>query len=205
MLDTAFGLEVKFTPNHVLGRTLFDAAHPEAGAPAKATDVPAAYDPTKMLCTVAARLDARLRVVVEIDRDGALRDRVLLLEVPDAELHYVVPGTVTGVNPAGVLQFSTAEDAVVRDDGDRLRRIGAMAKAWYGKERRALSLTVNDLWQQYPVGSLVLAVSDRVSERQVNTPISQVIYDLRQMKTTLRTNWAELDVTAGRRGGRRRA
>ena len=202
MLDTAFGVEVKFTPNHVLAKGQFDqnAMVEGVATPAKKDSVAAAYDFGKMICTVAARLDARLRVIADINTAGKDRDRVLFIEVPDAELHYVAPGTVTGVNPQGVLQFSTAEQAIRRDDSERLRRIAAMAKAWYGVERGALRVTARDLWQQYPVGCLVLSVTSArgLGQRPVNTPVTQVTYDLVNMKTAVRTNWAELDVTVGR-------
>jgi hypothetical protein len=192
MLDTHFGLEMRFTPNHLVA----EGVDWTGAAPTK-TDPKYKY--STMRATVATRLDSRLRVVVDLDRGDDTDDRVLHLEVNDAELHYLVPGTITGVSPSGVLQFSTVADSIVRDDGPRLRRIAALAKAWYRKERSSLTLTVRDLWLQYRPGMLVLAVTDKARNRPVNTPVSQVTYDLREMTTTLRTNWAELDVGLGRR------
>jgi len=208
MLDTSFGLEVRFAPNHVLAKGLFDQSVPVGGGSpqaAKPSDKQPKYQPAKMICTVAARTDERLEVVAELVTDGPLKDRVLHLEVPDAELHYLVPGTVTGVDAAtGALQKSTTQQAVLRDDGERLRRVAALATAWYGRERAAMTLTVRDVWHQYRVGALVLSASDRLGTRGVNTVVSQVSHDLVAAATTIRTNYSELDVTAGRSAGPRR-
>jgi hypothetical protein len=219
-LDNDFGFKLDFTPNHRLAKGWWSGAKPSAVNPDTAKDC---YDWSKMSATIAVRTDERLQVEVEIDKSEALRDRVRHIEIPDAEYHYLVPGTirsVKGTAPAedadksAFFNVSTKDEAVVRDDGDRLRQVAAMAKAWYGTERAAVRLTVKDVWQRYPVGTMIRSASTgttggqkigsttRVGKsRPVNTVVSQVTYDLVAGTTSYATSFVELDVTPAHSAG----
>jgi hypothetical protein len=199
-LDRDFGFEISAKPNHVLAKN-----HWNTGAtPRKSDFVPSAtngFDYDEIIATVAARTDARLRVVV--DRDGlapeAEPDRVLRIDVPNAELWWIANGTVKSVGPGGALVRETrsGRDLILRDDSPRLRQIAALAKAWYGKERAAMSLTLNDASASLPIGTYVRKVSDAQGYQQVNSVVTCVTCDCERQATTIRTQFGELDVTAG--------
>ena len=99
----------------------------------------------------------------------------------------------------------------MRDDSAHLRRVAAMAKAWYGIERATMVLTFNAVTIQ-PLGAYVRSIVDnepaagtlgmvpgRVWNAPVNSVISQLTHDLQSMRTTLRTHYEELDGTEAAR------
>jgi hypothetical protein len=203
MLDRDFGFEVLASPNHLLARGAWTNGttpgesrfHPEDGG----------FNYETMVATVAARTDTRLRVVVNTrppppdGEEPPEPDRVLHIDVPNAEFWWIAPNTVTGVKSTGELEFETrtGDDLVLRDDSARLRRIGALAKAWYGKERAAMRLVLNDALAVLPVGTFVRTVQDAENFRHVNSVVSAVTTDCEAQATVIETQYAELDVTAG--------
>ena len=123
---------------------------------------------------------------------------MLQIYVEDAEVWYVCPNTVTDVQNGNLIANATG--GVTRDDSPRLRQVAALAKAWFGTQRANLSLTVNDIWTQYPVGSLILGLTDFSARANVNSVVSEITWDLQEMTTMLRTNFTELDFRSA--GGR---
>lgn len=59
--------------------------------------------------------------------------RMLLIQIPTAELWTILEGTAVGIDP-GILPTLTTmlADVVVRDDRPYLREVLALARAWYG-------------------------------------------------------------------------
>lgn len=192
MLDHDFGLEVKFSPPHVLGLTHFTAA--TQGGDANPSSHLPKYDYKTLIATVAARTDIRLQVVTTIP--GGDPDRVLQIHIEDAEMWIVMPNTITGIKPGGKFLRPYSVPKILRDDSPRLREIAALARAWYSEEHYALTLTVTNL-RYDPVGSLVTKVVDGAPDRaiphDVGTCLTEMHWDLETMTTTVRTHFAELD------------
>jgi len=130
MLDRELGIEINATPNHLiaLGEAEIEA-YPSATDPA--------FEFWSMKATVAMYTDLRLSVTQTIE--GLDPERVLRVLIEDAEAWWVQPGAVIDVNADGSL--ITHAGGVVRSDRNRLAQIAAMIRAWYGRPRRALSLS----------------------------------------------------------------
>jgi hypothetical protein len=200
MLDKDFAFEVGMHPQHLLAMNHWDQSLVTQHAPK--------YDYTTIIATVAARTDTRLSVAVDLPQNDAI-DRTLHIAIEDAELWYCVPGTVLQIDPddgslvhaslTTLAPFNTARGYVIRDDSPRLRQIAALAEAWYGTPRSSMTLGVSDLWSQYQVGAFIRNVSDRSRFQQVNSVITEIIWDFQTMRTTLRTQFSELDFAGGRR------
>jgi hypothetical protein len=190
-LDKDFGIRVDLGANHKLALNHFDGAKPtdHANQPK--------YDYEKMIATVAARTDERLRVEVSIG--GADRDRVLIINVPDAETWYCTPGTVLDVTNGNLERSNdTTEEMVLRDDSPRLRQIAAQAVGWYGRPRANMRLTLSDCLLGFHPGLFIPAVRDKYRAEPVNSPVTAVSWDFgEELSTTVQTNYAELDFTHG--------
>lgn len=211
-MDKALGVELRSSYNHVLALNHWANAKPSGLTPTSET----AFDWEKMIATVAVRTDQRLKVEVNLpyqtwageDPDTAaakakrLASRVLQIYVPGAELWYCVPNTVVDVvggklkrRNADSLKVDPAAGLRIRDDSGELRKIAALAKIWYGKPRAAVTVVFNELEFGYPVGAYVAAAQNAWQYEPINSPVTEKVFNFGpQMTTTLRTNFAELDV-----------
>jgi len=188
--EMAFGVEAK--PRHLYGLGYFD---PDAAA-LTATDPELEYD--TIMATVAMRTDQVLKVVAT--RSGLAsgeRIRTKLIEVDGAEYWYAVPGTVIGVNHDKTLK-RYAGNGVLRDDSYRLREIAAFALAWYGRDRRAITLDVTRIEMLAPLGSLVVGTVTAGTFLSIGTIVSSRTCTYgEEPNTKLQTEWAEIDFSGG--------
>jgi hypothetical protein len=192
MLDREFGFTLKTSPNHLLALNHWDGAKPTKHQPDR-------FDYAKLIATVAARLDALLSVDVKVNPAG---DRYLVIELPDAETWFVLENTVLELTNGAFKRQGRTQ--VLRDDSARVRAVAAFAKAWCSEERSVLTLPFKSVWTGTPVGYFVTTVRDAAGQRNVNSVVSQITYDLDEMHTQVQTNYGELDFAgaAGGRGGR---
>ena len=114
-----------------------------------------------------------------------------MINVPDAELWYQAPGTVTGIE-GGELQRQS-RGKILRSDAARLMRIGALAQAWYGRKRRELRM-VQDGIAPLEIGTIIEQVSDRDLAQDVGTVVTRVAYDLEAGTTTITTSYQDIDL-----------
>lgn len=184
LLDREFGFALNSQMNHMMAKTDWTGAN--------ATELEPLYDWTRMIATVAMRTDERLRVEVTIP--GGDPDRVLYVRVPDAELWWIVKGTVTGVDSAGALQ-KKSESEILRNDADRLKQIAACCKTWYGREHQAATVRFTEILTDSRVGDFVLGIGQVGDRREVNAIISRVEWDLEEFRTTIFASYSELDVS----------
>jgi hypothetical protein len=209
MLDSELGLEVRTNPPHRLAKGSWSGAAASGFDPDNPPAGQSSFDYRVLLATVAARTDQQLRVIADVPvaplpgetaaqtqaRRDQLARRVLHMHVPDAELWYVVPGTVTNVDAAGNL-LRHAGEPVVRDDVARLRKLAAAAMAWYGRIRSALDVTIRDYLPAYRVGSYVRGVTDTTGAIAVHSVVTAKSFDLLSGTTRIATSYAELDFGA---------
>jgi hypothetical protein len=193
-LDTDFGFMVDANPNHIL------AARSWGGSP-KSTQTNPQFAYQDMVVTVAVRTDEVLKVVENLSGDA---ERVKLIHVPDAELWYIVPGTVVGVTSDGKLdrQVKDQDDNFeffreLRNDVEILRFIAAQAKAWYGTPRSSLRYSTREMLFAHPVGAIIRSVTDDGGSLPVNSVVSAKTFDLQKGTTSLTTAFGELDFGAG--------
>jgi len=192
LLDDEFGFQLKPNGlNHILGRNHF------AGSSMQEV----AYDYETMVATLGVVSDERLRVeLFAADYQSVVNPRVLELDVPDAEMWYVAPQTIFAVVDGGRATV-TGETlgnggGLLRDDSGRLRTIAALAQAWYGQPRTAVSLTVRRLSELPAVGAYLTGISGSWPRDAIGTVVTRKGWDFSGFATTLETDYWELDVAA---------
>ena len=177
-LDKSFGFRVEMHPAHLLAKNHF------AGAAAGKTNQQPKYDYRTIIATVAARLDQRIAVTVDVPLVTTGRTRYI--DVPDAETWWVVEGTVLEVGKGGKLHRQP-KGGTVRDDADRLAEVATLAKAWYSRPRSTVSFTVNDLIAGYGVGVYVTSAATDANQIpfDVNSVMTQVVFDCQRIDDQL--------------------
>lgn len=190
LLDKMMGFELSASPGHEFADGHFDGAEP-AGTPS-------VFDWEDIIATVAVRTDQRVEVVVEADEPIAGgTDRTLVIDLPYAQLWYIAPETVVGINADGAKEVYGGDDNILRNDKELLESVAAAAIGWYGKRRQTLRVTVQFLTVGAKVGDLVRSVSAGPAVYdEVNTVVTQVVHDYINGTTTVVTNYKELDFAA---------
>lgn len=198
MLDNQMGVEVRFNPSHVLAKNHWSSAG--------VTSKPPLLDYDKLIVTVCAETDERLKVVVTVA--GIDPARELLIEVRDAHFWWATTNTVVGVSNGALVRRPTSTNIIdpypagniIRDDLNRLIRVAALAQAWYGRVRSAATFTVKGFptgvitaGDHFKPGMLIQELSDSINTYAANTVVSEVAINVREGRTTVNTHYAEID------------
>ncbi|HUX17467.1 MAG TPA: hypothetical protein VMW52_13405 [Phycisphaerae bacterium] len=194
MLDADMALEVAFPANHT-------AASADWGD-AEDSNTEPDLDWRDYYATVAADTDERISVEVDVGTGRTTdAESTLVIEVPDAEAWWIAPGTVIDVNADGSLKRCSSGGYQTRDDSARLRVIGALAKGWYMKERRAVRVALRMIEDLPRPGVILRAVNSAWYLEQVNSVVTRRSFDCVANTTTVETGFLELDAGAviGRR------
>lgn len=179
---------------------------------------------SRMILTVAAECDQRLKIVRTVAGNDASRTK--LIYVPGARFDWIVDGAVVGIKDDGTpmtwLDRYTRDLAehgergsgnattrgTLKDDSGMLRQVAGLAQAWYGVKRgilrivlRMIDVPIYDtdsggtrtLTDGTPVGGFVTAVADELGSRPVNCVVTSKQYDFAGLRTTIMTNFEELD------------
>ena len=134
--------------------------------------------------------DEHVRYAVTVP--GAESTKTLLIQVPDAEGWWIADGTILDVDEDGTAVLQ-AGNAALRNDGDRLKEIAALAQAWYGVQRATLNVRILGIETIPKVGSYVTSTLTGNYSESINSAVSTIVYDLRRVRTTIVTNYEELD------------
>jgi len=187
MLDREFAFELHSHTNHTLALDAWKSGDNPAST---LVEPQVAWE--DLIATLNVELDARLQVKVELSEDDESgQGRRLVVRVPDAQLWYVVPKTVSEVSKGALLKHA---GGAVRDDSERLRRIAALAKAWFSRDRAAVTLVLKSrIHLGLKVGQLVTDASSGTQRRRIGTVITRRHFDFRERKTTIQTSWTQLD------------
>lgn len=118
--------------------------------------------------------------------------RRLWLELPEAHLDYVVPGTVVHIAD-GDLVHSTGGWLPGRDDRARMKNIAQLAYEWYSEDRKALTLSYRQIRKVVEVGDLVVEIGSGATLESIRTVVTRVTYDLVAGHTTIQTEHIELN------------
>ncbi len=199
-LDGEMGLRLNANPNH-----LFALNH---WGESKSAYNPV-FDYNNLHATAALRADVRLQVVVRLPR--TLRSdclRRLVIEVPDAECWIVRKGTIVGASGDSLTRVP--KDIVLRNDHSRLAIVAAMARSWFGRTRRAISVAYDRIeYGSFVAGDLIRTVLAGSRTIRVGSMVTRVTWDWAKKATRLATDFGELDPVGAsgqaRRGGGRTA
>jgi hypothetical protein len=188
MVDREQAIEIQTSPNHTLALNHWSSI-------AGATQWAPVTDWQDIRVCVCARTDTRVKVEARTGEDSgdtaSTSERTKVIQVDDAELWYVVPGTVYGVDNGNPI---THNGGVVRDDTPRLRAIAAFAKAWYGQDRASITLTLQaKVYAGLPVLSYVKDASSSTQRKDVGTVVTSRSWNFVNRTTTIRTQHAEID------------
>lgn len=191
----AFG--VRGSPPHIWAKNWFQSdseAEDYNAQPTNASNLPQ-FDFVDLYPTLAVRLDQRAKAEAALeglDEDEA-RIRVKTLYAADCELWLCAPNTFVGVDADGAEII--CKDTILRDDRERLRQTAAFGLAWYGVERRSVSVTLRTLVDPVPLGSMLKAVATAGVSKDVRTVVTSKSWNfgVAPHTTTIQTMWAETD------------
>lgn len=206
-LTTEPGIEVKFKPAYLFSNSwsaepgLWDDDLAEYG-----------YSNGEALFTCMIQLDAEFKVQSSLNNNES--DRELVIDIPDAEIWWVTPGTIVDVDDAGdPVEFKgittsagvpSADPSanLVRDDSDKLQAVLAAAVAFYGRPRYKVQITNRVLIPLADLGAMLDNIDIAVgSDDPPGTVITSISTDFRSSVLTIQTDHAELDL-AGIYGSR---
>jgi len=160
---------------------------------AAATNKQPVFDYESFIATVFMKCDTRLTVTVDITDTPWSTDllRTKRIRDDDAALWVVLPGTVTDVAD-GALVHVGVNGSTVRTDVARLRAMAVFAAAYYGQQRRAMTMTVKEIIGAHAAGSLMVAVLTGGYWVQLGTVVTERTWDFDAQTTTIRTGFQEL-------------
>lgn len=177
VLKTDLGVQLSASPNHRLARGRFDPA--DSGTAASADDPSDdtnedAIDPRTLAATIAWRSDERLILEAALDAD-ADDGSVIEIEVPDAEMWWLAPGTIVDVDNDGQPVTSGPAGRVLRNDADRLGAFmaGAVARHLHGRARAEVRFRGWVPWISL-LGSILLTVEEAGETHGIDSPITCV-------------------------------
>ncbi len=181
------GLWVVFHPQHVLGLNHLGSAEVYETEPA--------FDYSTMVATVAIQTDTHLAASAT-QAAGVEWDRELLITVPDAELWYVLPGTVVGIDDDGDLIHvdGTAAQRTLRSDADRLLRIATLAHAWYSTAHYAVRLQRGQILDILAAGDFLLDLTTGTGQVfSVDSICTRQEWNFQEHTTTVTTGYMDID------------
>lgn len=167
-----WGLRLEATPNHLLGLNHFNAP----------TEEDPRFDYDKLVATLAIETDQRIELVYETGEtagaDWKPSDGELVIYDDSAELWYLAPGTVTGVNQDGhLVTVEGDQPIVIRNDVTQLYRWMAGAIGRYINPRGRAELVLRG-WHPYShaVGAILAVIEEVGDSHQIQAPVTSVEY-----------------------------
>ena len=184
-----WGVILGSSPNHLVARDAWEGG--EGGRP---SETPGYFDETEMVATIAFRTDQRLELTWGLP--GSEVQTVKDIEVPDAELWVLAPGTVVGVDYQGQLITSPDEPVELRNDTAKLEQemVGAIAR--YARPRNRLAVTFNGLYPWYfLITQILTTIEAGGDETRVQAPLTSIEWTVPRgeaaiPRTIIRTGFA---------------
>lgn len=191
-LDDTLGVMLAAHPNHYMAGLSFD------GAKASWTRPEFYFYDTK--ATVFMESDERFKIVIDNPsaQEGSSGDTVFktgrtkIIPVDGAELWYAVEGTIFDVQDGEPVPIDNSS-IIMRHDIDRLQAYAAFAKAWYGKPRQAVELTVKQIGIYVPLMAMLVGIDTLYGREPVRTVVTGRFTDFREGVTTIQTGWGNAD------------
>jgi len=179
MYDGEMAVLAKPSINHVLGLNSFNE---ETSGATKTSPL---IDYSTLEFTVAVKTDERLQVIYTSPTfENSDNPKTLYIDIDDAEAWVVLPGTILGVSSGSLVRQSATEANIVRDDSDRLRRIAALAMAFYSRPRYAMDIMFRQIRSIMRPGQYLVDVYEGTEPQPAGAIVSSVTWDF-QAGTTM--------------------
>ena len=195
-LTSQMGVVVKFRPQHYLAANNFSGAEPSSIDNVLAQN---GCDYESLVVTAMVETDQYLQLYNILSRTETMR--TLEINIPEAELWYVVPETVVDIDDEGAFVYFGCTNHLLRDDRDMLRSVLAAAVAWYGKQRHKLTITIDNLAVPVHIGQMIDEVG--ITEGGSGSVVSGISYNFQQGTTVINTDFQELNLRSIFSMGRR--
>lgn len=155
------------------------------------------FDYQTMHATVYMQFPERVRIEYP---DPATRapihnsEDIHVIRIGDAgRLDYLATGMVTGVDPATADLVKATSSTWINDDRPYMRDLAQTAYEWYSRELQSVEFTASQITSVMPLGALVNSIH---GTNNINTVITSIEWDFTNFSTRVRTEFAELDLTA---------
>lgn len=197
-LSREMGIEIKFNPQYLLARGHWSAEAEPSKWPSEEIFT-YGFNWKKIIATVFIETDQYNQLTLDLNEYE--NKRTLTIEIPDAELWYLVPGTVLDIDANGQLvKFDDAGDPTrrfLRDDRNKLRAAMAAAKAWYGKEHNKMAVTIQGIDVGAPLGTLIIG-GDVTGVGAADSVVTSVrwYFEGRPPQTVVSTDFAPLNIAS---------
>lgn len=191
MQDDACGIiiDVGGAPQHMIAKSTFTPIDD-----VDATDYEPDVDYSYFWATLFAECDGHVEEQWPPPEQLAVGTEVLrelIIPVPDACLHYIVPGTVLDIGADGT-PVICVNGGFVRDDTKFLKDVARSAYEWYATPRRSVRLIRHSLERLAPIGQLITTIGTELL--MVNSVVTDASYDLLKGTATYTTQFAEMDL-----------
>jgi hypothetical protein len=149
------------------------------------------YDYATLAITLAVETDQRL--CLSWEPEDSTDDTVIEILDNTAELWYLSPETIVGVDDAGALQTIGSKPQIIRNDADKLAMTMAGTIARYYYSRCRAELVFKDLVAYTGLlGQVLNAVDAGGAINDVQAPITAVEWTYgEEVKTTVKTGYAK--------------
>jgi|GEM_PF-1812109 len=181
-----WGVLLQSRPNHRIAKNHWDGSNADDHEPE--------FDYDDLVATIAIESEQRLQLEVTLPEGENDDGTVFVRYVPDAELWYIAPETVVGVDPSnGTLTRVGANGLVLRNDASRLALIMAGLIARYYDHRARATITVRRMapWAGL-LGQIVSTIEEGGDLSHIRAPITSVRWFVTEtgVETMLRTGFA---------------
>jgi len=188
------GLEMRFRPAYLAALNHWADAEPgqtAVGGELEYTEG-LGIDYETMIATVFIETDQHVQLSYNLTNYE--NKRVLTIDIPDAELWYIVPGTIVDIDAGGKL----VEDKCwpfLRDDCGRMRSALTAAVGWYGRRHNKVNITVKAIESGPELGTLIDNV-DVAGVGAAGSVVTAVSWNFqnRPPTTTIQTDFAALNI-----------
>jgi hypothetical protein len=162
------------------------------GAEPSAVEPEVDYETLRITCTIQADTYCENRYPENLNLPaGVPLQRLMIYAGNEYRLDFLAANTVVDLlNGEPVL----TNGGRLRDDRDGLRDIARMAYEWYQAERHPITVQFKQLRNVFRLGMMITAIGTGATAEEINTVITQIVYDTENGRTMIRTNDEDLDL-----------
>jgi hypothetical protein len=178
--DSEFGIRLRTPANHIM-----------ALGWGGVSDTAAAYDWQTMIFTGMFETDQVASVVVYLPAEGlGPMTRRKIIEVKDAQIWGILPGTVYDVQDGALVREPIGVDA--RNNMAMIMKVADYAITWFGRPRASVTLEIRSVLGVHPVGSMIAGIVGW-NNMLVGTVVTRRTWLFQRCEMTVATNWEEID------------